>query len=249
MCTICSSTVVHFPSTSRPWKALRGLSGWCYTPNLVTESDSSKVTLFLYNDISLLVSKQSSPAAGSSTPAAVESIYCSVITWPQNSAFNIVIGRPEKGCLISQIYILKNRVNWVLLEKKFRLSRVPGSVLWIDKSWLYEAPIQKTSTDQTSSSNFKEDLFRALALKWNLVFSPISPNSKIHNKGSYHFFQNIHPCFLYIVDITIEQWYMEIVGKYCTRIYKHLFIYCGGHLRVTAVGGHQVTYYLEEPCL
>ena len=147
VCTICCSTVVHFPLISRPWKALRGLSGWCLLPNLVTESDSSKVTLFSVQWYFAVGVKQSSPAAGSSTPAAVESIYCSLITWPQNSAFNIVIGRPEKGCLIPQIYTLNNRVIWVLLKKKFRISRAPGFVLWVDNSWLCEAPVQKTSTD------------------------------------------------------------------------------------------------------
>mgnify|MGYP003335512217 CR=1 FL=1 len=158
-----------------------------------------------------------------------------------------MFGRPDKGWLISQAYILKIRVNWVLL-KKFRLSRVPGSVLWIDKSWLCEAPVQKNKY----RPNFKFQLIRRiysehLLLSGTLFSAPFPPTPRFIIRGVIIFSRIYTPVFLHIVDITIEQWYMEIVGKYYTRTYKHLFISCGGHLRVTSVG-HQVTYYLKEPC-
>ena len=134
----------------------------------------------------------------------------------------------------------------MLLEKSLDYQEYQDLYFGLTRVGFVKHQSKKQAQTKLQVPTYKE-VFRALALKWNLVFSPISPNSKIHNKGSYHFFQNIHPCFLHIVDITIEQWYMEIVGKYCTRIYKHLFISCGGHLRVTSVG-YQVTYYLKEPC-
>ena len=76
--------------------------------------------------------------------------------------------------------------------KKFRLSRVPGSVLWIAKSWLCEATVQKISTDQIQVPTHKEDLFRAFALEWNLVFSPIPFHPKILNKGELSFIHSGH---------------------------------------------------------